>query len=97
MSGHGHVTPNADGTRARCGGPSICAQCALEFARLNYRAPKPVEQAIALDVTVTREGVIECVSITDPVTGVWRSLFDSGRNSSADKTVRLTGTVVFDA
>lgn len=33
MSGHGHVTPNADGTKARCGGPGLCSECALEQAR----------------------------------------------------------------
>lgn len=30
MSGHGHVTPNADGSKARCGGPAICPKCASE-------------------------------------------------------------------
>lgn len=33
MSGHGHVTPNADGSLARCGGPGICVECSVEFAR----------------------------------------------------------------
>jgi hypothetical protein len=28
--GHGWVTPNPDGTKARCGGPAICPACALE-------------------------------------------------------------------
>lgn len=28
--GHGHVTPNANGTKARCGGPGICLQCSAE-------------------------------------------------------------------
>lgn len=32
MQGHGHVIPNADGLKARCGGPAICATCALEQA-----------------------------------------------------------------
>lgn len=32
MVRHGHVIPNADGSKARCGGPSICSQCAREFA-----------------------------------------------------------------
>ena len=27
---HGHVTPNPDGSVARCGGPAICSVCALE-------------------------------------------------------------------
>lgn len=33
MSGHGWVTPNPDGSKARCGGPAICVKCALEFHR----------------------------------------------------------------
>jgi hypothetical protein len=32
MSGHGHVTPNPDGTKARCGGPMACSPCAMEWA-----------------------------------------------------------------
>lgn len=30
MGGHGHVTPNPDGVVARCGGPSMCGDCARE-------------------------------------------------------------------
>jgi hypothetical protein len=30
--GHGHVTPNPDGSKARCGGPRMCTVCALELA-----------------------------------------------------------------
>lgn len=37
MSGHGHVFPNADGTKARCGGPGICPQCSQEYARKHMR------------------------------------------------------------
>lgn len=33
IGNHGHVTPRPDGMVARCGGPAICAQCALELAR----------------------------------------------------------------
>lgn len=29
---HGHVTPNPDGSKARCGGPALCAECAMELA-----------------------------------------------------------------
>lgn len=32
MIGHGWVTPNPDGSRARCGGPAICGACAREKA-----------------------------------------------------------------
>jgi hypothetical protein len=30
VAGHGWVTPNPDGMKARCGGPGICGACALE-------------------------------------------------------------------
>lgn len=30
MNGHGHVTPNSDGSKARCGGPTLCRVCAAE-------------------------------------------------------------------
>lgn len=30
---HGHVTPNADGSRARCGGPGMCSECSVELAQ----------------------------------------------------------------
>jgi len=32
VSGHGHVTPRADGVKARCGGPALCPVCARELA-----------------------------------------------------------------
>jgi hypothetical protein len=32
--GHGHVTPNPDGSKARCGGPVMCSKCAQELAQL---------------------------------------------------------------
>ena len=41
MSGHGHVTPNANGLKARCGGPGICNTCAQEFVRQHYKASNP--------------------------------------------------------
>lgn len=31
--GHGHVRPNPNGMVARCGGPALCKECALELAR----------------------------------------------------------------
>ncbi|TFV91398.1 hypothetical protein [Blastococcus sp. CT_GayMR16] len=30
MSGHGHVIPNPDGSKARCGGPALCSVCQRE-------------------------------------------------------------------
>ena len=34
-TGHGHVYPRADGTRARCGGPMLCSECARDFVEKN--------------------------------------------------------------
>ena len=31
--GHGHVYPRPDGVRARCGGPSMCGECAIDFVK----------------------------------------------------------------
>lgn len=30
---HGHVKPNPNGSKARCGGPAICKDCATELAQ----------------------------------------------------------------
>ncbi len=35
--GHGHVIPNADGSRTRCGGPRICHVCQREAATLSKK------------------------------------------------------------
>ena len=34
-TGHGHVYPRADGVRMRCGGPSMCRECAKDFVKKN--------------------------------------------------------------
>jgi hypothetical protein len=35
--GHGHVTPNPDGSKARCGGPAMCDVCRGEFSMVYQR------------------------------------------------------------
>lgn len=42
--GHGHVTPNKNGAKARCGGPGICLECNEEMellrqARMHSESP----------------------------------------------------------
>lgn len=51
MSGHGHVTPNPDGSKARCGGPAICPTCAIEAGtqRVKESKSKPAEHATCGD------------------------------------------------
>ena len=41
---HGHVVPNLDGSKARCGGPLICPACALEQAQ--QIKSKPIEKSV---------------------------------------------------
>lgn len=41
MAGHGHVTPNPDGSKARCGGPGICIECSREQVAQLGR-PRPI-------------------------------------------------------
>lgn len=45
-TGHGHVYPRPDGSRARCGGPRLCAVCRADADR------KRETDAAALVVTV---------------------------------------------
>lgn len=33
-TGHGHVYHRPDGVKARCGGPAMCSDCAIDLARL---------------------------------------------------------------
>lgn len=44
MNSHGHVVPNPDGSKARCGGPGLCSTCsreaAVEWRRLKDRKCK---------------------------------------------------------
>ena len=53
---HGHVTPNADGSKARCGGPIICATCQFElaqkYARYTPAPAKPSQEAKAAPAEV---------------------------------------------
>jgi hypothetical protein len=57
---HGHVTPNADGSRARCGGPTICKVCMAELAQLQAKsAPaESVSREVEIpDIAATFDGL----------------------------------------
>jgi hypothetical protein len=60
MSGHGWVTPNPDGTRARCGGPAICAECAREQgtgpARIGARVVAAAAALLPLGLSLVLHG-----------------------------------------
>jgi hypothetical protein len=55
MSGHGHVTPNADGSKARCGGPGICPECSTEWAQHVGAHVKPTQHALIAELARLRE------------------------------------------
>lgn len=40
---HGHVKPRPDGLKARCGGPSICDECAIEQAEITNKDKRIAE------------------------------------------------------
>jgi hypothetical protein len=44
-TGHGYVWERPDGMKARCGGPVICPQCALDYANFHDRPVDPVKWA----------------------------------------------------
>jgi len=55
--GHGWVHPRKDGARARCGGPRMCKQCALEQAQKDSTLPeKPKEEVIVAIALPPRTG-----------------------------------------
>ena len=35
MERHGHVIPNKDGSKARCGGPAFCDVCSIELSHID--------------------------------------------------------------
>lgn len=45
--GHGHVIPNADGSKTRCCGPKVCPVCAAELAQLSS-APSGVTKTVSI-------------------------------------------------
>lgn len=61
---HGHVTPNPDGSLARCGGPSICSVCALELGQLNNKkVSKTAYDSLLKEAMAMRESLRCVVSI----------------------------------
>lgn len=49
---HGHVIERTDGTKARCGGPSLCTQCRME-GRL-VKAARKLEKLEAANTKLMR-------------------------------------------
>ncbi len=43
-TGHGHVWKRPDGVTARCGGPLMCKECALDAAAVASRAENKRER-----------------------------------------------------
>lgn len=48
MSGHGHVTPNADGRVAKCGGPGLCEVCQREQDDVSAKSQDAKYEAVSL-------------------------------------------------
>lgn len=71
--GHGHVMPNPDGTKMGCGGPSICAKCAREYAAKHNEEWCPAPVACAeTELTTLRARVEELEE--EAKSSVWRKV-----------------------
>lgn len=66
--GHGHVIPNADGSRAKCGGPAICAECAREAVQHGVAYPllSPIAMEERGGVPPTRAGRLHAIADAAP-------------------------------
>lgn len=47
---HGHVTPNPDGSKARCGGPALCAECRAEYFVKQYEEIEAAARKYATEI-----------------------------------------------
>lgn len=56
---HGHVTPNPDGSRARCGGPRLCSECSIEAAQKREKANPSDREACAFNCTGSYDGLVD--------------------------------------
>ncbi len=53
--GHGHVFKRPDGMVSRCGGPTMCKECALDLAQINARKQADAVKQI-IDVETSSHG-----------------------------------------
>ncbi len=60
MINHGHVTPNADGNKARCGGPGICARCSSEYFEKYGKTFSNKEVAATYPDAVLDQMIVAC-------------------------------------
>jgi hypothetical protein len=51
VSGHGHVIPNPDEAKARCGGPALCRVCAIEAHRAIAEAKRRADDDVTAYVS----------------------------------------------
>ena len=76
MSGHGHVIPNENGALARCGGPAICKECALEFSResKNILQELTVLRAVAEAIEICEQRYENTPKILLDALAAWREV-----------------------
>ncbi|MFI8384862.1 hypothetical protein [Pseudomonas sp. NPDC079086] len=108
IKGHGHVTPNADGSRTRCGGPTICKVCKAELAALKAQpsALVPDRDGLVAAVCVLKSqglgnlaaAVSDALTVLDGAT-IKQSLTVGGVDERAAfiRDLKLEGRVYYDA
>lgn len=71
LNGHGHVVPNPDGSRARCGGPALCNTCAGELSRQEQQHRPSLDAFV--DPTNTDAVSVIAQAIREADMGPWYS------------------------
>lgn len=79
--GHGWVIPNADGSKARCGGPAICSVCRRE---LQQQAANQFE-ALPVEARLGDEPID--ASLHAQMTGIAQALDEAFNGSNRPKKV----------
>lgn len=85
---HGHVIPNEDGSRARCGGPGICSVCALELAQ--HDRPKLYTQKELDEARV--DGLMEAAVICQELRLSYAATMGKGWNKELEMGASLCET-----
>lgn len=74
MTGHGWVIPNPNGAVARCGGPGLCGQCAIEKRALEIwrlrQSAAPVQRIYPGDVDLANGSWLQALQIAKAAYGI---------------------------
>lgn len=96
---HGHVTPNTDGSKARCGGPGVCTECSLEarqkktdkISKQKWNLPHETTEIMDKWVAMLSEagGAPNILILLTRYQKVVRGIYDEHQPALAEKDKRI--------